>query len=302
MMRKAPPLKPGDQVGLFVPASPVKENYRQMGLEQLAGMGYQCCEVGDILSGQGFAAKPAAERVRDIQTLLDDANIKALWAVRGGYGSNHLLPLMSRLKVTEAKIVVGSSDVSYLLWYMMDRLKWVVFYGPMAFASLAEGRADRNNLQHILSGDYDEIRVAGRPLIAGGCRAMVSGGCLSNLVSLIGTPYFPDLRGKILLLEDTNERPYRLDRMVWQLAQNGIFNQVAGILLGQFPQCFRDSVEKEDFLRRMQSYAGDKGYPVLYDMPFGHGKDIKTLPLGIAVEIDTEAYTGLIIREKGVQQ
>lgn len=300
-MRKAPPLKPGDRVGLFAPASPVKEIFRQKGLQQLNRLGYQCHEAGNLLTNRGFVAKSAAENLRDIQSLLDDKDVRALWAVRGGYGSNHLLPLMSRLAVTEAKIVVGSSDVSYILWYCLDRYHWVVFYGPMAYASLAEGRADTDNLRQILSGEYSEVRINGRVLIPGRCQAVVTGGCLSNLVSLIGTPFFPQLKGKMLLLEDTNEKPYRLDRMFWQLAQHGIFHQVAGILLGQFPHCFRNPAEKEEFLGRLKQYAGDRGIPIIFDLPFGHGSDIKTLPLGIPVEISTDDFAGLLIRDKGVQ-
>ena len=121
------------------------------------------------------------------------------------------------------------------------------------------------------------------------------------MVSLIGTPFFPELQGKIVLIEDTNERPYRLDRMFWQLAENGLFSQVGAILLGQFPDCFQSPEEKSEFLTRIGQYFADADYPVLFDMPFGHGSAIKTLPLGITSAINTRQFTGIVIREKGVQ-
>ncbi len=299
--RKPQRLQKGDKVGIFVPSSPVKEPFRSEGLARVGELGYEPVEVANILGSADFLAKPSRESYEDIRRFFLDEDIKALWAARGGYGSNHLFPFLAELVLPEPKIVIGSSDVSYLLCYLADRFDMVVFYGPMAYSSLPEDRFDADNLRRVVEGDYDILRVRGSVLVRGKVNARVTGGCLSNLVSLLGTRYFPDVKGRILLLEDVGERPYRLDRMFWQLKQTGILEGVAGLLLGEFPGCFRDDVEKRNFLSRVEGYLKSSGVPVIYDLPFGHSSNICTLPLGIEVEIDTGIFPGLIIKEKGVK-
>ncbi|MCK4761379.1 MAG: LD-carboxypeptidase [Candidatus Aminicenantes bacterium] len=295
MNKKPGKLKKGDKVGIFVPSSPVKESYRRKGLEAIRQLGYEPVEVDDILAKRDFVAKEPEASFADLQGFFDNPEIKAVWAARGGYGAKRLLPFLSGLEIAEAPMVIGSSDVSYLLWYLLDRFKLVVFYGPMAYSALADDRANIDNLVRILSGDYDGIEVPGSVLKPGKVKGIVTGGCLSNFVSLIGTPYLPQVEERVLLLEDVGERPYRLDRMIWQIAQAGLFSRIKALLLGQFPGCFKDPEEKENFLQRMTGYFAGHDIPIIYDLPFGHGENIHTLPLGIQVEIDAP-WHGVPIR------
>ncbi len=299
-MLKPGKLNKGDKIGIIVPASPVKEPYRSDGFNKIREMGYVPVEVEHILSKNDFLAKEPEDSFEDIQRFFYDKEIKALWAARGGYGSNLLLPLLPGLTIPKPKIVMGASDISYLLWYLLDHFQMVVFYGPMAYSSLPDNRMSVINFQQILSGDYEEVRIAGNVLAPGSVKGMVTGGCLSNFVSLIGTPYLPIVQQRILLLEDVGERPFRLDRMFWQIAEAGIFSEVKGLLLGEFPNCFKAHEEKENFLQRVHNYLKEYNIPVIYDLPFGHSQNIHTLPLGIEVEIDTSCFKGLIIKEKGV--
>ncbi len=299
-MLKPHRLNRGDKVGIIVPASPVKEPYRSDGLKKIEEMGYVPVEAGHILSKNGFLAKEPEDSFADLQGFLDDGEIKAIWAGRGGYGSNLLFPLLSGLRVPGPKIVIGSSDLSYLLWYLSDRFNLVVFYGPMAYSSLPGGRFNAANFREVLSGDYSELRIPGSVLIPGSVKGIVTGGCLSNFVSLIGTPYFPKVEKRILLLEDVGERPYRLDRMLWQISVAGILSKLSGLVLGEFPGCFKDDSERESFFQRVRYYLRGIDIPVIYNLPFGHSQDIHTLPLGIEVEMDTSSFRGLIIKEKGV--
>jgi len=293
-MKKPAPLKPGDKVGIFVPSSPVREPYRKYGLQRLKEIGYDPVEVPGIMgkTGLDFLAKKPGDTFNDLQWLCEAEDIKAIWAARGGYGSNLLLPLLDGLKMGEPHIVIGSSDVSYLLWYIMDRFQTVVFYGPMAYSSIAENRFNAANLVGVLSNDYTELAIPCKTLVPGRVKAVVTGGCLSNLVSLIGTPYLPQLSGRILLLEDTGERPCRLDRMLWQLAHAGIFSNIKGLILGQYPQCFKNKNEKDVFLERVKYYLNNPGVPVVVDAPLGHSDNIHTFPLGIEIEIEAEEGRG----------
>jgi muramoyltetrapeptide carboxypeptidase len=286
---KPKPLQKDDKVGIFVPASPVKDPYRHNGLKKLAELGYIPVEAPEVLSRASidFLAKPPEKSFNDIQYFFKAEEIKALWAARGGYGSNHLLPLLQQLEIPGPKIVIGSSDVSYLLWYLLDHFKMVVFYGPMVYSSLAENRFNRENLLKILSGSDEEIKIPGDVLLPGHVRGTVTGGCLANFVSLIGTPYLPEVEQRILLLEDTGERPYRLDRMFWQIAHAGIFAKITGLLLGEFPNCFKNPKEKQDFLTCVQHYLKPYNIPIIYNLPLGHSDNIHTLPLGVEIEINS---------------
>jgi muramoyltetrapeptide carboxypeptidase len=294
-MLKSGRLDKGDKVGIFVPSSPVKEPFRSKGLAKIKEMGYVPVEGGAAPPADkgappaadiDFLAKQPRDSFDDIQRFFNDKEIRALWAARGGYGSNLLFPFLQRLTVPEPKVVIGSSDVSYLLWYLLDRFDMVVFYGPMAYSSLPEERFDAANFQTMVSGAYDVLEIPGSVLVPGSVKGIVTGGCLSNFTSLIGTDYLPKVDRRILLLEDVGERPYRLDRMFWQIAEAGIFSKIGGLILGEFPNCFKDDKEKEDFLQRVLCYLGDYNIPVIYGLPFGHSQNIHTLPLGIEVEID----------------
>jgi len=300
MFLKPKKLIKGDKIGIVVPSSPIKNSFRNKGLNKIKEIGYVPIEANNILSNMDFRAKISNENINDIQKFLDNNEIKAIWAARGGYGSNYLLPFLSEIKIKEPKIIIGASDVSYLLWYIMDHFNMVVFYGPMVYSSLAEGKVNTDNLVKILEGDYNEIKVPGRILRAGVSKGIVTGGCLSNFVSLIGTDYFPEVNGRILLLEDLNERPYKLDRMLWQIAEAGIFNKIKGLLLGEFPFCFKDNIERRIFFIHVVEYLKDFNIPVIYNLSVGHSNNIYTLPLGIEIEIDTSNFEGIVIREKGV--
>jgi len=176
-----------------------------------------------------------------------------------------------------------------------------VFYGPMVYGALAAGSCNRDQVLAVLTGIDAPLLIPGEVLCHGRARGMISGGCLANFASLLGTPHLPTLQGRILLLEDVNERPYRLDRLLWQCEQAGVFGRIKGLLLGEFPGCFKDETEKKIFFRRWQERFLAWRIPVLAHMPLGHAEKAQILPLGIEGEIDTAAFAGLVGREKGVQ-
>ncbi len=290
----------GDKVGIFLPSSPVKQAYRLRGLDEIKDMGFIPVEVDNILADFGYTGKPADEIVRDIEELMGDDGIKAIWAARGGYGSNLILDKINKIAEMKPRIIIGSSDVSFLLWRIMDLTNIPVFYGPMAYSAIADRKYDRENLISVLSGNYTELKINGKVLRDGRVEKIVTGGCLSNLASLCGTGYFPETKERIVLLEDINERPFRLDRMLWQLSEYGFFSGIKGIIFGEFPGCFKDEQERSMFYSSISKYFDPFDYPVLYDMPFGHSSFTKTLPLGIKIKIDTSEFGGISISEKGV--
>jgi muramoyltetrapeptide carboxypeptidase len=301
MLIRPDPLKPGDGVGIFLPSSPAKEPFRSQGLQSLRALGFKPREVANVLSGNGFTSRPPEQTLEDLQQFFADREIKALWAGRGGYGSNYLLPLLERLVIQTPKIVIASSDVSYFLWQLLERRRMVVFYGPMAYGGMAAGAYDRDQVLAAITANQEPLRFAGSVLCPGQASGTLGGGCLSNFVSLLGTRGLPELKNRILLLEDVNERPYRLDRMLWQCEQAGVFRRLRGLLLGEFPNCFHDENEKETFYGRWREKLGRLGIPVLYDMPFGHAQSAQVLPLGVKGAIDTESVPYPLSCEIGVK-
>ena len=128
---------------------------------------------------------------------------------------------------------------------MLDIPEFTIFYGPMVYSSIAEEKFNEAQLSEMLFSSNEEMNISGDVLIEGKCDGILTGGCLSNFVSLIGTAFLPEVENRILLLEDINERPFRLDRMFWQLKNSGVFTSVSGLVLGEFPGCFTDKKEKK---------------------------------------------------------
>lgn len=301
MYLRPDPLLPGDGVGVFLPSSPAREPYRGQGLGALREMGFQPKEVTDPLSGNDMFSRSPRQSLEELQGFFAEPGIKALWAGRGGYGANYLLPLLPQLKIGMPKVVVASSDVSYLLWYLLEKRKMVVFYGPMVYGALAAGAFDRGQVLAALTANRPPLRFRGQVLCPGRAAGLLTGGCLSNFASLLGTPHLPELKGRILLLEDVNERPYRLDRMLWQCEQAGVFRRIRGLLLGEFPGCFKNEGEKTAFYGRWREKLAARGIPVLYDMPFGHAASAQVLPLGVNAEIDSGSFPEPLRCETGVK-
>ncbi|MBN2347101.1 MAG: LD-carboxypeptidase [Candidatus Aminicenantes bacterium] len=302
MLRRPDPLLPGDRVGVFLASSPAREPFRSQGIDALQRLGFRAREVkGATAPGAGFFSRPAEQAFEELQGFFLDPDIKALWAGRGGYGCNYLLPLLGRLRVPVPKIVVASSDASTLLWNLLDRHNLVVFYGPMVYGALASGEYDREQVLAAMGANQPSLRFQGEVLCPGRARGLLTGGCLTNFASLLGTRHRPEVKGRILLLEDVNERPYRLDRMLWQCEQAGVFRRLRALLLGEFPNCFKDVVEREEFHLRWRRKLDHLRIPVLCNMPFGHAASSQVLPLGVKAEIDTEAFGGQLRCPIGVK-
>lgn len=301
-MRSRPdPLVRGDAVGVFLPSSPAREPFRSQGLEALRGLGFVPREVPDPLSAHDFRSRPPQQALAELQAFFSDPGVKGLWAGRGGYGSNYLLPLLDGLRIPVPKVFVASSDCSYLLWYLMEVRQMVVFYGPMVYGGLAAGEADLGQAAAALGANQAARPFPGKVLCSGTASGILSGGCLSNFASLLGTPYALRDRGRILVLEDVNEKPYRLDRLLWQCEQAGVFARAAALLLGEFPRCFRDAQEKETFYGRWRQRLSRFAIPVLYDMPFGHAAAAQVLPLGVRARVAAEGQDGMLVSEIGVK-
>jgi len=286
------PLKRGDRIAVLVASSPIDESHMRQGHHVLTDLGLNYSDEHDALFGEHYLSKAPQDRANILVRFLNDDNIDAVWLARGGYGANLILPcLVKTSPPSYPKPIFGSSDGCYLLWTVMEKWGLPVFLAPMIYASMTqEAGYDPASLKWALFGEGGAPCVRGQSLDNFSAFGLLHGGCLSILVSLIQTPFMPNLSGTLLIIEDINERPYRLERMMWQLLMSGSLKGVNAILFGQFPACFKDQAEKKHFYGRMAEMLGLASIPFAFDFALGHAKKMITVPLGVKSRLDVSKH------------
>lgn len=235
-------LQTGATIGLVAPASYAMDERVERGIAALTASGYKV-RLGAHARMRGplyFSATPE-ERLADLHAAFADDSIDAMMALRGGYGSNYLLEgLDLDLIAAHPKPFFAYSDLTGVQLHLLDKLGLPAFHGPMAAADFfLDDGIDHASFQAALSGTPYSIGAAEglRVLRTGTARGILYGGCLSILTALLGTPFEPKTEGKLLFLEDVAEKPYRIDRMLWQMRQAGKFAGVTGIIFGEMLGC-----------------------------------------------------------------
>lgn len=296
---KPPRLRKGDLIGLIAPASPPSSQEKiDKGVRYLERLGYNV-RIGRHISAQhGYLAGTDEERADDINEMLADRNVKALFAVRGGYGTPRLLDRMNyRSLRAHPKILVGYSDLTALQLAMFRKTGVVMFSGPMVGVEMwdAFDPYTEEHFWRILTSTKRIGKLHNPPddpvqtYHPGKATGRLLGGNLSLLVSLLGTAYLPVLREALLVLEDVDEAPHRIDRMFTQLRHAGILTNVAGLLLGKFTDCVPGDPSKPHLKTEqvLQEIIERLGCPVLANVMYGHIPKKLTLPLGILASIDS---------------
>lgn len=279
----------------MAPSGAVDAERLAVGVGVLEGLGFRVVVGERVLARRGYLAGSDDDRRGDLQRMLDDAGIHAIFCARGGYGSQRVVPGLDLDGFRRApKPVVGYSDATALLSALVEAGVGAV-HGPMVSTDVARGLLPRS-LQHLhrLLTDPDyrwevEAPVTIRP---GTARGPLLGGCLSVLVTLLGTPWAPRLDGAVLFLEDVHEWPYRVDRLLTQLRQSGGLDRVAGVVFGTMAAC--RAQDGLDALAVVRDAFAEAGCPVAFGLPAGHDPaevDVENvaLPLGCLVELDADA-------------
>lgn len=307
-------LRAGATVGLIAPAGPFSEEKLANARKNFEMLGLRVKEGTHLFARNGYLAGSDAQRLSDLHQAFSDPEVDAVWCIRGGYGCTRLLPQVDfDLIRRNPKPFIGYSDVTALHLAIQKKTGLVTFHGPVAASDFPE-----NTLQHFRAALIDpiinyEIKIPGageilpgneyKPFViaSGTARGKLTGGNLSLLAALAGTPYFPSFRKKVVFIEDVGEQPYRIDRMLTQLLQASDLNEAAAIALGVFYDCQpkpdSPSLTLEETLR---DRLGNLGLPVVYGIPFGHVPHQATFPYGIEVELNVEKGT-LTLLEAGVE-
>lgn len=295
-------LKKGSLIGIISPASsPDDLSIIENGVNYLEKLGYRT-EVGrNVGQNFGYLAGTDQQRIDDIHYMFKKKDIRAIFCTRGGYGTPRLLDKIDySLIKRNPKILVGYSDITALQMAIMKKTGLITFAGPMLSTDF---QSDVNKFTEemfwkILTSNKKFGKVY-QPedekifeLQKGQGRGRILGGNLSVFASLAGTQYFPDLRDRILVLEETGELPYRIDRLLNQLRLNKAFDHLKGVILGAFIDCNEhDPLKKTLTLGEVISeYLESKKMPVVYNFKHGHIKSNITVPFGIVTKINTSKY------------
>ncbi len=296
---KPPALRNGDTVGIVAPASSFNRDDFETGCAALRQMGYRPVYDDSIFAHDLYFAGPAERRVRELEAMFARDDVKAILCVRGGYGSNYLLPRLNLATIAaKPKIFVGCSDLTSLLTHFCDAGRFVTFHGPMVAKDLGRpARFDASSWQNALTGAlnwqiaFDEDSGV-QPLAQGSAEGVLYGGCLSMLVASLGTPYEIRTAGTILFIEDVATKPYQIDRMLMHLKLAGKLAGVRGIIFGEMLDCAfannRDTLQEV-----VMRIAGDLRVPVAYGLRSGHvSRQNITLPLGVNARLHVNGSGG----------
>lgn len=291
-------LQKGDLIGIVSPASSIDEPSKiEKGANYLENLGYKVLIGKNVGKYNGYLAGTDKERIDDLHSMFANKNVKAIFCLRGGYGASRLLDKIDyKLVKTHPKIFVGYSDISALHLAIFYKTGLITFAGPMVGVDFYEdvspfteemfwklitsskkfGKVQNPDDENILS------------LNPGSTTGRIVGGNLSVITGLIGTDYFPDLKDKILFIEETGEVPYKIDRMFNQFRLSKMLQGLKGIIIGSFTDCHESDPNKRTLTlgEVITDYLSTLKKPIVYNLRHGHLKNNITLPIGANIRLN----------------
>lgn len=289
---KPAPLKPGAKIGVVAPAGCVEDEALALGIEAIREEGFVVELSRNVSERKGYLAGNERSRARYLEDFFCRPDIDAIFCARGGFGSIQLLPHLHPDTWSKAKIFAGYSDITVLLNWLLQVCGMVTFHAPMVAMDLARGLSGRSkdHFWGTLTGKMRGWQVGlGEVIRAGKVEADLMGGCLSLLVTTLGTPYEIDTAGKLLFLEDIGEKPYRIERMLTHLKMAGKLDKLAGLVFGDFTGCAGEG--PRDIRQIVAEFLGSAPYPVVMGLAAGHGEENLTVPFGVKMMLDGDAGT-----------
>jgi muramoyltetrapeptide carboxypeptidase len=286
-------LRPGDTLGVVAPASSIRRDLLEAGSRELEALGFGVRFREDIGSVERYLAGPLSRRIAEFHGWMRDPGIRGVICARGGYGSGHLLPELDLESIlADPKVFCGASDITMLL-AALEGAGLVVFHGPMVATAIRQGPSGYNRdvfRSMLIEAEATRFPTDGCEVLAGGsAEGVLSGGCLALIVSLLGTPWEPVTRGRLLVLEDIGCRPYQIDRMLTQLRQAGKLDEVTGFVFGEMPDCHPREGEGYTLQDVVMSVLGDLGVPIIFNFPTGHStRPNVVVPFGVSARLVAE--------------
>lgn len=309
-MIKPQALKIGDTVGVIAPASPATEEKREVAKKALEELGFQVKMGQSCYSKRGYLAGSDALRAHDVNTMFADPEVKGIFCLRGGYGGGRILDRLDyELIRKNPKVFVGYSDITVIHIALNQKSDLITFHGPMAASNMV-GDFDPYSREYlfravtfpkpmntVFNPENEEIKT----LVGGKAQGQITGGNLALIVSTLGTSYEIETKGKLLFLEDIDEKPYRVDRMLTQLLLAGKLREAGGFIIGDWQNCEADNPAESLTLQEVfEDILVPLGKPTLYNVKAGHCRPQLTLPLGVEGFIDGDEGK-LVIKESATR-
>jgi len=305
-MLRPPALCEGDRIGVVAPASPFDKDEFYRGLDELKAFGLEPVFNDSVFLRSDYVAGSPSDRARSFVEMWRDPSIAGVIAARGGYGSAQLLPFLNTTDFRSTpKVLIGCSDITSLLSFASIQCEMTVFHGPMV-VTLGKGERlyDRTSLiGQIMSGaPYGSLVCDGIDVLkSGSTQGPIYGGTLTQIVASLGTPFSFNPPDKyVLLLDDVDERPYRVDRMMNQLRQAGLLERATGLVCTEFQGCAENDGRLSAY-SVLDGYSSDIDGPVLFGLRTGHTNfPMVTVPLGVKVTIQAGSSVEVVIEESAV--
>lgn len=300
---KPPRLREGALVGLIAPCGVTNDAGIERAFRSLESLGFRVKPGKNLRAAYGGYAGTVAERLEDLHAAFGDPEVKAVWVARGGSGAIGLLDGIDYALVRRnPKIFMGFSDATALHLALYAKAGLVSFHGPTGgsnYSAYTTGQMQAVLMdakpRHRFEGAVEnELKASDQPAFAprtfreGVAEGRLVGGNLSLVSALVGTPYLPPLRNQLLFLEEISEAPYRVDRMLTQLALGAGLRSVAGAMLGVFQKCVpTDSDPSLTLMQVLENQFAAQRFPSGYGYSVGHIPQQFTVPVGIRARLDT---------------
>ncbi|WP_246009537.1 S66 peptidase family protein [Brevibacillus fluminis] len=301
MLKKGKALKTGDTIGIVATSTPMQGTEDlERGVAELEALGYHVIVSETCYERYGgYLAGPAELRASELTRMFTDPEVDAVFAMRGGYGASQMLPLLDYDAIAaNPKLFLGYSDITALHLALGKKAGLATLHAPTISTSYVSGLSAWSNaslfhtitttepLGEIRNPEEEKIEC----IVPGEASGPIVGGNLALVSALMGTPYEIETKGKLLFLEDVNEEPYKIDRMLTQLALAGKLEEAAGFILGTFTRCtstrYADGFSVHDVINTI---IAPLGKPTIWNVQVGHGKTNLSLPFGVQAHLHAEA-------------
>ena len=305
-MRKPRAIRAGDRVAIVAPASNCSREEFDRGADELRRLGFEPVFEASVFDRSTFTAGCARVRAEAFLKAWGDPSVAALIAVRGGYGSVEILPLIASAHLAPPRLFIGYSDNTTILTWLTLQRGIPALHGPMLDGRLARGPAaydERSFLALLAGGKGLSLQPDGvRVLREGNASGLLVGGTITQLAASLGTPFaFDPPAGSLLFLEDVNERPYRLHRLLMQLKLSGVLSRAAGLIFGEMRGCDEPD-GRATASAVIEEFSAECHGPVVVGFPSGHTSGpLWTLPFGVTCRLLTDQTPTLIVEESPVE-
>lgn len=292
-------LLPGDTIGICAPAGPIRHGKEiDEFVEVIRDLGFEVKLGKNVAKQYGYFSANDKERAEEFMSLIEDDSVSGIFTIRGGWGCARLLEHLNFEVIKDhPKVILGFSDMTTLLNAIAAKTGLVTFHGPNGNSTWNDYSVGyfKSTLVDAVEVKYSNTPVMDLPIKTispGIAEGKLFGGNLSVLSGLTGSDYLPDWENAILFIEDVNEEPYRIDRMLTQLKLAGIFDAVNGVVLGGFRKCVAEEPDRSFTLEEVfEQHFSKLNKPVYSGAQIGHLRNKYTLPVGFPIQMDADNGT-----------